>query len=116
MNNAHKNAVLILKVGVAFAFLYPAFSAFTDPAQWLGYVPMWIGQIFPRETFLTLFSSFEIFVALGILFTNRILPPIVAGLVLATIVIVNPREFSVIFRDLSIACMSFALAFLLRTR
>lgn len=116
MNNAHKNAVLLLKIGVAFAFLYPAFSAFTDPAQWLGYVPTWIGQIFPREIFLTLFSSFEIFVALGILFTNRVLLPATAGLILTAIVIVNPREFSVIFRDLSIACMAFALAFLLRIR
>lgn len=114
MNSMHKNAVLLLKLGIAFAFLYPAISAFVDPSAWIGYVPQWIDSFIPRETFLPIFSAFEIIVALGVLFWNRTLPSIVAGVMLVSIVALNKNEFSVVFRDLSIACMAFALASLMK--
>ena len=112
MNNAHKKAVLLLKLGIAFAFLYPAISAFIDPSAWIGYVPVWIDSFVPREIFLPIFSTFEIIVAFGILFYDSALPSVVAGLMLVSIVALNRNEFSVVFRDLSISCMAFALAFL----
>lgn len=111
-----KNAILLLKLGVAFAFIYPALSAFIDPSQWIGYVPMWVDQIIPRELFLPIFSTIEIIVALGVLFWNNPIPSIVAGTMLVSIVIFNRNEFSVIFRDLSIATMAFGLALLSRTK
>lgn len=116
MDSSRKNALLFLKLGVAFAFLYPAFSAFSDPALWVGYVPAWIETFIPRETFLVLFSLFEILVALGVLFLNKTFPSLVAGIILISIVIFNPSEFPIIFRDVSIAGMAFALTFLLKTR
>jgi hypothetical protein len=81
-----KKALLLLKVGVAFAFLYPAFSAFSDPSLWIGYVPSWIEMFMPREIFLPIFSTIEILVALGVLFLNKALPSIVAGIMLVSIV------------------------------
>lgn len=32
-------AYLLLRVGVAFAFLYPAITSWFEPYTWLGYVP-----------------------------------------------------------------------------
>lgn len=116
MESYSKNAILMLKLGVAFAFIYPALSAFIDPSQWIGYVPMWVEQIIPRELFLPIFSTIEIIVALGVLFWNNPIPSIVAGMMLVSIIIFNRNEFSVVFRDLSIATMAFGLALLARTK
>lgn len=116
MESYSKNAILLLKLGVAFAFIYPALSAFIDPSQWIGYVPMWVDQIIPREIFLPIFSTIEIVVALGVLFWNNPIPSIVAGMMLISVVIFNRNEFSVVFRDLSIATMAFGLALLARTK
>lgn len=116
MSTAYKNGILFLKVGVSFAFLYPAISAFIDPSQWIGYVPTWIDLFIPRETFLPVFSTFEILIALAILLSNKVFPAVVAGVMLISIVILNRSEFSVVFRDLSIAAMAFGLAFLLKEK
>lgn len=114
MNSVNKNAILLLKIGVAFAFLYPAISSLIDPTSWIGYVPSWVGVFMPREIFLTLFSVFEILVAAGTLFLKSIVPPILAGVTLLSIVAFNPSEFPVTFRDVAIACMAFALALVMR--
>lgn len=114
MNTVNKNALLLLRLGVAFAFLYPAISSLVDPTSWIGYVPSWVTVIMPRETFLPLFSVFEILVACGTLFLGSMLPPILAGATLLSIVAFNPSEFPVTFRDVAIACMAFALALILK--
>lgn len=116
MNPSNEKAILLLKLGVAFAFLFPALSSFVDPSAWIGYVPAWIDQFIPREIFLLIFSPIEIVVALGVLFWDEALPSIVAGLMLVSIVVFNYNELSVVFRDISIAIMAFALAFLVRTK
>ncbi|MEK7148364.1 MAG: hypothetical protein AAB770_00425 [Patescibacteria group bacterium] len=114
MIHKHEKAILLLKLGVAFAFIYPALSGLIDPSPWIGYVPEWIDLFMPREIFLTIFSLFEIFVAIGVLFWNKALPSVIAGLMLISIVLLNRSEFSVVFRDLSIAFAAFALAFLVK--
>lgn len=114
MEPSNKNSILLLRLGLAFAFLYPALSAFIDPSSWIGYVPTWIDPIVPREIFLLFFSPIEIVVALGILFWDNALPSIVAGVMLVSIVVFNSSEFSVVFRDLSIATMAFGLALLMK--
>ncbi|HAS84952.1 MAG TPA: hypothetical protein DCS23_02695 [Candidatus Yonathbacteria bacterium] len=116
MESYSKNAILLLKLGVSFAFIYPAVSAFIDPSAWIGYVPMWVDQLIPREIFLPIFSTIEIVVALGVLFWNNPIPSIIAGAMLVSIVIFNKSEFSVVFRDLSIATMTFGLALLSRKK
>lgn len=113
MENRNEKAILLLKLGVAFSFIYPAISGFINPEMWLGYVPAWIDTFLPREIFLHIFSTFEIFVAFGVLFWNKAYPSIVAGLILASIVVFNISEFSVIFRDIPIAMMAFVLAILI---
>lgn len=116
MTPRYEKAILLLKLGVAFSFFYPALSAFIDPLLWIGYVPVWIDLFIPREIFLHIFSAFEIVVALGVLFWNRALPSVIAGVMLISIVLLNRSEFSVVFRDLSIAFAAFALALLVRTK
>lgn len=111
-----RNAVLLLKAGVGFALLYPAFSAFANPELWIGYVPQWIEVILPRDIFLPMFSVVEIVVALAVLFTNMMFPALTATTIWIFVVAFNSAEFFVVFRDIPIAFMALALAFLLKEK
>lgn len=108
----HKFIDLLLRVGVAFAFLYPPISAFFDPFAWIGYFPPFILDL-PVEPKLILnaFGVFEIAIALWILFgKNIVIPCALAALSLLGIVLFNIPQMDVLFRDLSIAAMALALA------
>ena len=104
-------AKLILRIGVAFAFLFPALNSYLDPYAWVGYLPSFIKGFVPDLFLLHVFGAVEIVIALWILSGWRIfVPSAVATLMLLGIVFFNPSEFQILFRDISIAAMSFYLA------
>lgn len=106
-----KIAILALRIGVAFAFLYPAFNAYIDPNAWIGYFPSFVKGYVPDLSLLHTFGTVEIVIAVWILSGWRIfLPSAAATAMLLGIVVFNSAEFQILFRDLSIAAMSFALA------
>ena len=103
--------MIALRIGVAFAFLYPPINALFDPYSWLGYFPAFMRGIVPDMVLLHAFGVFEIVIALWILSGIRIrYPSVVATLVLCAIVLFDSNNFAVLFRDLSIATASLALA------
>lgn len=109
--NLDKISSLLLRIGVAFAFLYPPFNALSNPDSWIGYFPKFIHGLLPDPVLLHGFGLVEVIIALWILSGKKIFwPSFVAGLMLLTIVIANLNNFEVLFRDLSIAAMAFALA------
>lgn len=102
---------LILRVGLAFAFLYPAINAIFDPYSWIGYFPGLLRDIVPDEVLLHSFGAVEVIIALWILSGWRIFwPSAAATLLLCAIVAFNVPNFQVLFRDLSIAALSLSLA------
>jgi len=102
---------LILRVGVAFAFLYPPIDAFFDPYAWIGYFPPFLHGYVPDTVLLNSFGAVEIVLALWILSGRRIfVPACLMTLMLLTIVSFNLSGFQVVFRDLAIATMALALA------
>ena len=102
---------LMLRVGVAFAFVYPAISAFFNPLAWVGYFPVFVGDIIPIEIALLIFGVVEIVIAVWILFGKNIfVPSLIATVLLLAIVVVNWSQMNVVFRDIPIALMSLALA------
>lgn len=108
---------ILLRVGVAFAFLYPPIAALFDPLSWISYFPAFLTDFVGEHTILLLhaFSAVEVVLALWILFGKRVLwPATIAALLLIAIVIANPIQLDVLFRDLSIALASAALAALHR--
>ena len=106
-----KSALLVLRVGVAFAFLFPALNALVDPFAWIGYFPPFTRGIVSDTLLLHVFGAVEILLALWVLSGWRIFWPSAAmTAMLLGIVVFNPNEFQILFRDLSIAAMSFALA------
>ena len=110
--NPRRISNLLLRIGVAFAFLYPPFDALSNPDSWIGYFPKFLHGIAPDPVLLHGFGVLEVIIALWILSGRKIFwPTLAAGVMLATIVLANLNNFEVLFRDLVIAAMAFALTF-----
>lgn len=109
-----KKVSFILRIGLAFAFLYPAIAAFIEPVAWIGYFPQFVKDIIPNEALLlNLFGLTEVVIALWLLWGKYVFyPSIIAAVMLVTIVIFNWGGLDVVFRDLSIAAMAITLAVL----
>ena len=105
---------LLLRVAVAFSFLYPPLSALGDPYSWIGYFPSVVLSLAGTHGMLLLhvFGIVEILIALWVLFGKNIfVPSLIAGIALMAIVLLNGPQFLVLFRDVSIALAAFALAY-----
>ena len=112
-----RTADLLLRLGVAFAFLYPPINAVLDPYSWIGYFPSFLKDIAPEMLLLHAFGLLEVALGLWILSGKRIFyPSLVAAGILLVIVAVNLGDFQVLFRDLSIAAAALALAAMRRPR
>jgi uncharacterized membrane protein YphA (DoxX/SURF4 family) len=102
----------ILRIGLAFAFLYPPIDAIFDPFSWLGYFPSWMHGYVPDMVLLHSFGAVEVIVALWILSGWKIFwPSCIALLMLLAIVFFDGSgQFEILFRDLTIASIALALA------
>lgn len=111
MSNNQKIS-LLLRGGVAFAFIYPAISALLNPLAWIGYFPSFLLDIAPNEMLLLhTFGATEVILGVWILSGKKILiPSIIASLYLAAIIALNFQAMDIVFRDISILAMSIALA------
>ena len=101
-----------LRTGLAFAFLYPPYSALMDPYAWVGFFPQFVRDIVSNDTILLhVFGVIEVIVALWILCGRNILmPSAIAAVMLLSIVLFNWGAMPIVFRDLSILAMAIALA------
>jgi uncharacterized membrane protein YphA (DoxX/SURF4 family) len=118
----------LLRIAVAFAFLYPPIDALFDPTSWLGYFPGIVTQAFHvisiplKLSDLVLLHGFgilEVALAVWVLFGRRVrIPALLMAFILFVIVGFNldASNFSVLFRDVSIAFAALALAFFPDTR
>lgn len=102
----------ILRIGAAFAFLYPPIDAFWNADSWIGYFPPFMRGYVSDIALLHAFVALEIVIALWILSGKRIfIPSTLATILLLAIVILDASQFEILFRDLSIAAMTASLAF-----
>ncbi len=106
---------LLLRLGVAFAFLYPPVNAIIDPYSWVGYFPSFVRDLGPEMAILHIFGVIEVIIGLWILSGRKVfLPSVAATVMLLAIVVFNLGDFQVLFRDLSIAAMALSLALMHR--
>lgn len=103
---------LMLRVGLAFAFLYPAVTAWFDPYLWTGYFPAFVYDIAGSHILILLhiFGVVEIAIAVWLLVGTRLyIPAGAAAVLLLLIIALNLGQFSVLFRDIPILLMALAL-------
>ena len=112
---------LLLRVGVAFSFLYAAVQSFRDPTSWIGFFPIVAQELAEQtiglENMLAVFSLVEIIVAIWLLSGWRgVWSGLVASAMLAGIVVTNLGAFDLVFRDVSILFGALAYAVLSHRR
>ena len=101
---------LILRIGLAFAFLYPPLDAIADPYTWIGYFPPFMHGYVPDMVLLHSFGAVEIVIALWLLSGWKVFwPALLAFLMLLAIVTFDNSDFQILFRDLTIASIALAL-------
>ena len=112
MSNKSGATHLTLRIGLAFAFLYPPYAALSDPISWQAYFPAFVHAL-PLSPIVLLhsFGVLEVVIALWLLSGWRIrLPASLAAVMLLGIVVFNWPQLDVLFRDLSIVAIALALA------
>lgn len=103
---------LLLRLGLAFSFLYAGISSLLTPNDWLGYLPAFIPQA-NRLDLLKLFSVYEIGLGLWLLAGRYIkYAALLGALTLVGVVVVNLSIFSVTFRDVGLIFAALALFFI----
>jgi uncharacterized membrane protein YphA (DoxX/SURF4 family) len=105
-------AQIVLRVGSAFAFLYPPLAALSDPTGWFSYFPSFIRALpVPSLVLLHGFGLIEVVLAVWVLSGWRIrIPAAIMTVMLLAIVVSNLSDFTLLFRDVAIAAMTLALA------
>ena len=113
-----KTSNLLLRIALAFSFLYVAYAFWTNPNDWVGYTPAFVRNIGLSQTMLLmLLSGFHLIIGLWILSGWRLfLPSLVAAVFLGLVVYFNQNQLDVLFRDISLALAALALAFSSRGR
>lgn len=102
-----------LRAGLALVFLYAAIASFLNPGAWEAYIPSFIGAIVPLSLFLTLFSIYQVVLALWLLSGKyTFYAAILAAVTLLGIIVPNIGDLDVIFRDVAIFFGAVALALL----
>lgn len=111
---------LLLRIGVAFAFAYPAISAFVTPLAWVGFLPAFARDLAGsgnERILLHLFGAIELALALWLLSGKRVfIPSAASALILGAVVSLNVNQMDVVFRDLPILLMALILALESRPR
>jgi hypothetical protein len=106
---------LLLRIGIAFSFLYAAVQSFLNPTAWIGFFPIWVQDVAAAtiglETMLTMFSVGEIVVAVWVFSGWKGLHSgLVAAAMVGGIVVFNLGALDILFRDVSLVAMCIAYA------
>ncbi len=108
-----RTSTLLLRIALAFAFLYVAYGFWTNPSDWLGYIPAFVRDVgLSQEGLLMLIAGFHLVIGLWILSGWKIfIPSLIAALFLGSVVYFNQNQLDILFRDISLALAALALAF-----
>ena len=108
-----KTSSLLLRVALAFAFLYPAYGFWTNPNDWIGYIPEFARNVgLSQGVLLMLIAGLHLIIGLWVLSGWRIfIPSIIAAVFLGSVVYFNQNQLDIVFRDISLALVAVALAF-----
>lgn len=102
-----------LRSGLAVVFFYAGIASLLAPENWVGFIPIFIRNVFPASILLILFSIYQIALGAWLLSNKKIFfASLFSALTTLIIVITNMFLFDIVFRDIAILFMAIALAIL----
>jgi len=102
---------LLLRFGLAVIFLYAAISGFTNPQDWVGYLPNILTQHIDSEILLHFFSAYELLLAAWLLSGVYVrYAALLCAATLVGIIASNFSLFAITFRDIALVFAALALA------
>lgn len=111
MYNKKEWICFLLRLGIAFSFLYAGIGAISNPLAWVGFIPSFIEIFFSRELFLYIHGGFDILLGLWFLSNKKVFyASTISSIFLFGIIIFNMGAFDIVFRDLSILLAAIALS------
>lgn len=103
----------LLRLGLAFVFLYASIEIFFNPESFAKYIPDFLRNMVPDNYFLPIFSIVEIALVFWLISNWKVrYAAIFSFLILTGIIILNLENFSILFRNVAIALAALALFFL----
>lgn len=106
-----KIAWLVLRIGVAFSFLYATTASFIDPQSWIGWFPSFLRDVINDTALLQIWAIYEIITGIWIISGVKIFwPSLLASFSLIGLILCNFNSMDVIFRDVTILSATIALA------
>lgn len=109
--------ILLLRLALAFSFLYAGFASLSDPDSWIGFFPLWLVSLLPDKILLAGFAVLEIALGLWFIFGRALFyAASLAMVLLLGIVVFNFGALDLVFRDFSLALCAAALAVLSKRR
>ena len=109
---AKKYVSLLLRIGIAFAFIYVALSAYFTPSSWIGSIPDFVAFV-SKDLILKVHITINLILGLWLLSNKKTFyAAIISSLALFSIIILNLGALDIVFRDISILFADIALAVL----
>lgn len=107
----HASPALLLRGGLAFTFLYAAFSSFAAPVNWIGFFPAFVFDLgVSKELVLGAFSLYEIGLGLWLLWGKKVIyAALLSAATLFGIVFFNLGAMDIVFRDAGLLFAALAL-------
>lgn len=104
---------LLLRVGLAFVFLYAGIASLQQPLAWEGYVPHFISSVLGITTGLRVIAIGEIVLGMWLLVGKFAkYAAALSALMFAGIILVNLNELLITFRDVGLLFAALALYFI----
>ena len=101
----------LLRIGLAFVFSYAAISSLLHPLLWTGYLPSFVLRLVDPALAIRLLAVYELLLATWLVIDRYIrYAAWLSALTLTGIVIVNPGQIIITFRDIGLVFMALALA------
>lgn len=112
MKNNVAIASWVLRLGLAFVFLYAGISSLMHPLIWVGFLPTFLTKAITATTLIKIFAVYELALAVWLL-SGKLLKysALLCALTLAGIVTTNFGQLVTTFRDVGLTAMALALFF-----
>lgn len=110
MSNQNLSSLLI-RLGLAFVFLYAAVFMTISPEKYIDYFPKYMRDLVPGYTLLHVFAIFEVGLSFFLIIGKYTFAvAVISFLTMFALTVVNLDRFSVLFRNVSIILSALALA------